>query len=122
MDVRSLFVRAVDTWPDREAIVTAEVRLTFAQAWERGLRLASLLAEHGVRAGDRVAVLEDNTLEAADLYLGCTAANFVRVPLYARNARAAHAHMALATSSPRSGPAAGATSCSRRSPPRRPST
>jgi acyl-CoA synthetase (AMP-forming)/AMP-acid ligase II len=93
MDVRSLFVRAVDTWPDREAIVTAKVRLTFAQAWERGLRLASLLAEHGVRAGDRVAVLEDNTLEAADLYLGCTAANFVRVPLYARNARAAHAHM-----------------------------
>jgi acyl-CoA synthetase (AMP-forming)/AMP-acid ligase II len=52
-----------------------------------------VLREHGVRAGDRVAVLEDNTLEAADLYLGCTAANFVRVPLYARNSGEAHRQM-----------------------------
>jgi acyl-CoA synthetase (AMP-forming)/AMP-acid ligase II len=93
MDMRSLFLRAVETWPDQEAVVSGEVRLSFAEAWERGLRLANVLRDHGVQASDRVAVLEDNTLEAADLYVGCTAANFVRVPLYARNSGDAHRHM-----------------------------
>jgi acyl-CoA synthetase (AMP-forming)/AMP-acid ligase II len=93
MDMRSLFLRAVETWPDHEAIVAGDVRLSFSQAWDRGLRLANVLREHGVQAGDRVAVLEDNTLEASDIYVGCTAANFVRVPLYARNSREAHGHM-----------------------------
>jgi acyl-CoA synthetase (AMP-forming)/AMP-acid ligase II len=93
MDVRSLFLRAVETWPDREAIATDHVRYTFAEAWQRGLRLANVLREHGVGPGDRVAVLEDNSLEAADFYLACTAGNFVRVPLYARNSAQAHAHM-----------------------------
>jgi acyl-CoA synthetase (AMP-forming)/AMP-acid ligase II len=93
MDVRSLFLRAVETWPDREAIATDHVRYTFEEAWTRGLRLANVLRAHGVEAGDRVAVLEDNSLEAADFYLACTAGNFVRVPLYARNARDSHLHM-----------------------------
>jgi acyl-CoA synthetase (AMP-forming)/AMP-acid ligase II len=93
MDMRSLFLRAVETWPDREAIAAGDVRLSFAESWERGLRLANVLREHGVRPGDRVAVLEDNTLEAADIYVGCTAANFVRVPLYVRNSGEAHRHM-----------------------------
>ena len=93
MNVRSLFLRAVETWPDREAVATDEVRLTFAQAWDRGLRLANVLREYGVEPGDRVAVLKDNSLEAADLYLACTAGNFVRVPLYARNSTEAHVHM-----------------------------
>jgi acyl-CoA synthetase (AMP-forming)/AMP-acid ligase II len=93
MNVRDLFVRAVETWPDRAAVATGDVRLTFEQAWMRGLRLANLLLEHSVRAGDRVAVLEDNSLEAADFYLACMAANFVRVPLYARNAPESHLHM-----------------------------
>ncbi|WP_238007021.1 AMP-binding protein [Dactylosporangium sp. AC04546] len=93
MDVRNLFLRAVQTWPDREAIVTDQARFTFAEAWERGLRLANVLRELGVEPGDRVAVLEDNSLGAADFYLACTAGNFVRVPLYARNSTAAHVHM-----------------------------
>lgn len=93
MNVRSLFLRSVETWPDREAIATDDQRFTFAQAWERGLRLANVLRESGVEPGDRVAVLEDNSLGAADFYLACTAGNFVRVPLYARNSTAAHVHM-----------------------------
>ncbi len=86
-------LRSVETWPDREAVVTPTVRLTFAESWERGLRLANLLLEKGVRPGDRVAVIEDNSVEAADFYLATTAANIVRVPLYPRNSREAHHHM-----------------------------
>ncbi len=68
-------------------------RLTYAEAWTRGLRLANALAGLGLRPGDRVGVLEDNTLESVDFFCGTAAANLVRVPLYPRNSPDAHEHM-----------------------------
>jgi len=93
MDVTSAMRRAATFFADREAIVHGRDRLTFAQAWERGCRLANGLRALGLRPGDRVAVLEDNSKEAADFFLGAGIANLVRVPLYPRNARDAHLHM-----------------------------
>lgn len=93
MDVRSLVIRAVSCWPDREAIVAGDTRLTFAEAWSRGLRMANLLGELGLKPGDSVGVLEDNSVEASDFMLGCIAGNLVRVPLYARNSRESHRYM-----------------------------
>lgn len=93
MDVSSLMHRTVTNWPDREAVATRTRTLTFAEAWSRGLRLAGVLRELGVEPGDRVAVLEDNCIESADFLLGCTAANYARVPLYARSSRSGHAHI-----------------------------
>jgi acyl-CoA synthetase (AMP-forming)/AMP-acid ligase II len=74
----------------REAIVFGSERLTYEQAWTRGLRMANALLDLGLHPGDRVGVLEDNSLEAVDAFAGCAAANLVRVPLYARDARDAH--------------------------------
>ena len=79
------------------AVITEDVRLTFAEAWDRGVRLANGLRSMGVRPGDRVAGLEDNVLGCADLYLGCAIAGAVRVPLYPRNSREAHGHMLSGT-------------------------
>jgi acyl-CoA synthetase (AMP-forming)/AMP-acid ligase II len=93
VDVRTVTRRAARTWPDETAIVYKDQRLTFGQAWDRGVRLANILLENDIRPGDRVASLEDNTIEAADFYLACTIANFVRVPLYTRNALESHRHM-----------------------------
>ena len=93
MDVRTLMRRSAGFYADQEAVVHGEARLTFTEAWERGLRLANGLLALGLQPGDRVGVLEDNCLSAADAYLGLTAANLVRVPLYPRNSREAHAHM-----------------------------
>ncbi|HZQ80221.1 MAG TPA: AMP-binding protein [Acidimicrobiia bacterium] len=93
MDVRTLMRRSARYYADQEAVVDGDQRLTFGEAWERGLRLANGLLALGLRPGDRVGVLEDNCLSAADAYLGLTAANLVRVPLYPRNSREAHAHM-----------------------------
>src|SRR6266542_3060565 len=90
MDVTSAMRRAATFFADREAIVHGRDRLTFAQAWERGCRLANGLIALGLRPGDRVAVLEDNSKEAGDFFLGAGIANLVRVPLYPRNARDAH--------------------------------
>ena len=58
-----------------------------------GTRLANGLLALGLRPQDRVGVLEDNTLESADFFLGAAIANLVRVPLYPRNARDSHLHM-----------------------------
>ena len=93
MDVRGLMRRSAVFYAGREAVVHGDDRLTFGQAWERGLRLANGLLALGLQPGDRVGVLEDNCLSAADAFIGLGAANLVRVPLYPRNSRRAHAHM-----------------------------
>jgi acyl-CoA synthetase (AMP-forming)/AMP-acid ligase II len=85
--------RAAQHYSDHEAIVHAGTRLSFAQAWERGVRLANGLLGMGLKPGDRVGVLEDNSVEAADLFQAAAIANLVRVPLYPRNGRPAHSHM-----------------------------
>lgn len=93
MDVRSVMRRAAQFHASRPAVVQGERRLTFAQAWERAVRMANGLIALGLRPGDRVGVLEDNSLEAADIFVGAAIANVVRVPLYPRNSREAHLHM-----------------------------
>ena len=93
MDVPSLMRQAAQIYGRRTAIITEDRILTFAEAWDRGVRVANGLRALGVRRGDRVAGLEDNNLGAADLFLGCAIAGAVRVPLYARNARRSHGQM-----------------------------
>ena len=93
LDVRSAMRRAAGFNRERIAIVCGDRQFTYAQAWERGLRMANALLALGTKPGDRIAVLEDNCLEAADFFLGTAAANLVRVPLYKRNSKEAHGHM-----------------------------
>jgi acyl-CoA synthetase (AMP-forming)/AMP-acid ligase II len=93
MNVRALMAQAVRCNGARIAVIHGDRRLTFNQAWDRGVRLANALIGLGLQPGDRVAVLEDNCIEAADFIQACAIANLVRVPLYARNAADAHQHM-----------------------------
>lgn len=93
MDVRSLMRRSAMFNQHREAVVAGDRRLTYGEAWDRAVRLANGLLDFGLQAGDRIGVLEDNTVEAQDVFAGAAAANLVRVPLYARNSLEAHAHM-----------------------------
>jgi acyl-CoA synthetase (AMP-forming)/AMP-acid ligase II len=93
MDVRTQMRSAARYNATREAIAAGNRRLTFAQAWDRGLRMANGLLALGLKPQDRVGVLEDNTLESSDFFLGAAIANLVRVPLYPRNARESHVHM-----------------------------
>jgi len=93
MDVATLMRRSALIYANLEAIVAGDKRLTFAEAWDRGVRLANAMIAMGIKPGDRVGVLEDNTIEAADFFIAAAIANVVRVPLYPRNGKAAHAHM-----------------------------
>ena len=81
MDVCSLMRRSARFHRDRTAVIESDRRLTFGEAWTRGVRLANALLEGGLEPGDRVGVLEDNTLESVDLFCGAAIANLVRVPL-----------------------------------------
>ena len=68
-------------------------RLSFREVFERALALAQGLAERGLKPQERVAVLTDNGLAAIDAFLGLGLGGFVRVPLYARNAKQGHEAM-----------------------------
>ena len=80
MDVTGLMRQSARFNVGRTAVVHGDRRLTYAQAWDRGVRLANGLLELGLEPGDRVGVFEDNSLEAVDTFAGCAAANLVRVP------------------------------------------
>lgn len=93
LDVRSAMRRSASFHADLVAVESAGATLTYGQAWDRGVRLANALIALGAKPGDRVAVLEDNCLEACDFYVATAVANLVRVPLYRRNSRDSHEHM-----------------------------
>jgi acyl-CoA synthetase (AMP-forming)/AMP-acid ligase II len=93
LDVRSALRRSAGFHAERTAIISGADRLTYQQAWERGIRFANALASLGAQPGDRIAVLEDNCLASSDFFLGTAIGNLVRVPLYKRNSREAHGHM-----------------------------
>ena len=67
MDVRTQIRRAARYFAQQEALVHGHRRLTFSEAWLRGVKLANALAECGLQPGDRIATLEKNSIEAADI-------------------------------------------------------
>jgi len=93
LDIRSAMRRSANFHRDLVAVRSGGSMLTFGEAWDRGLRLANALIALGAKPGDRVAVLEDNCIQACDFYLATAIANLVRVPLYRRNSSLAHEHM-----------------------------
>lgn len=93
VDVTSLMRKSAHIFSERTAVVHGKDRLTYAQAWERSVRLANGLLAMGLRPGDRIAVLEDNCIESSDIFQGAAIANLVRVPLYARDSSEAQLHM-----------------------------
>ena len=97
MDVPSLMRQSVQFHSGRRALVYAGNAYTYQEAWDRGVRVANALIALGVKPGDRVAAVEDNTLSAADLFIGAAIAGAVRVPLYARNSKDSHKAMLRST-------------------------
>ncbi|MDG1234177.1 MAG: AMP-binding protein [Pseudomonadales bacterium] len=93
MDVATFLRRGVGQHANAEALVFDGTRLTFADVWHRAVALANGLSNLGVDRQATVAVLEDNNTAAVDAFVGLGLGGYVRVPLYARNARAGHESM-----------------------------
>ncbi len=62
-NLADLFEAAVDAFGDREYLVAAGQRRTYAEMEERANRLAHFLAEHGVGPGDHVGIYSLNSVE-----------------------------------------------------------
>jgi acyl-CoA synthetase (AMP-forming)/AMP-acid ligase II len=63
-NIADLFEHAVDNFPERVAVVCDDDELTYGQLEDQANRLASHLADHGVRAGDHVGMCTRNRPQA----------------------------------------------------------
>ncbi|MBL1103143.1 long-chain fatty acid--CoA ligase [Streptomyces sp. 5-8] len=68
--------------PGKTALVEGDLRLTFAEVWQRALARAGALTVLGVRPGDRVALMAPNTAEFPLAYYAIAAAGGVVVPVH----------------------------------------
>ena len=62
-----VYRRNAEFFPDRTAFIFGSQRVTHREYLERVERLAAGLAREGVKSGDRVAILSQNSLEMIDL-------------------------------------------------------
>jgi len=87
-DLATLFRDLVDRFPQRDAVIAGDVRLSFATLEDRVGRIAGGLREAGIRRGDRVALLLDNGWEFVASLLACNRLGAICVPLGIRQRRA----------------------------------
>jgi acyl-CoA synthetase (AMP-forming)/AMP-acid ligase II len=75
---------AVADAPDREAVVTPEVRLTYAELLERVQEFSRAAVAHGIGHGERVATWVPNTADWVVAALGLTGLGAILVPINTR--------------------------------------
>ena len=68
-------------FPNREAVIEGDVRLTHAQVNSRANRLANSLRALGVQPGDRVALLARNDYRFIEIYFALSKIGAIFVPL-----------------------------------------
>jgi len=66
----SFLRRTAAVYPQRTAIIHGPLRRTWAETYERCVRLASALGKRGIGLGDTVAVMAPNTPEAFEAHFG----------------------------------------------------
>src|SRR6266571_67301 len=72
---------AARAYPDRAAVSFEAAEYTFAELWSRGRRAARVLRDTGVRPGDAVLVMQENTIQFVDAWLGIALLGAVQVPV-----------------------------------------
>jgi fatty-acyl-CoA synthase len=77
----SFFKRSEAVFPNKKAIVYRDKSYTWKQFAERVYRLANGLIEHGIKKGDRVAILSRNNNANLEAFYGIAMAGGVCVPL-----------------------------------------
>ncbi|WP_160573724.1 class I adenylate-forming enzyme family protein [Actinomadura physcomitrii] len=79
--------------PDAVALIDGARRRTFAELRRGWLRSAAAIAGSGLDVGDRIAVLDWNSIEVVELLLACAHSGTVLVPMNARLTVAEHAQV-----------------------------
>jgi long-chain acyl-CoA synthetase len=81
MNLADNLLRSAARNPDHLAVRLDDAQLTYADLDEHSARLATQLAERGVRPGDRVAIMLPNVPEFAVIYYGVLRAGGTVVPM-----------------------------------------
>ena len=82
--VAQVLERAARTWPDAEALVYPDHRVTYAELLEGARRAGRSFLAQGVRPGERIGILMPNCIEFMELFLGAHLAGAVPVTVNAR--------------------------------------
>jgi long-chain acyl-CoA synthetase len=93
MNVKYLINRAVKRYGDNLAVVCMGTRRKFSEVDERSNRLANSLSNMGVKKGDRVGMLLNNSCEFIEIDFALSKAGIVRVPLNTRLTPTDHFHI-----------------------------
>jgi len=81
LNLASLLTESAGRSPDAPAIRLGEIELTYGELDDRSARLATLLRERGIEAGDRVGVMLPNVPEFPVAYYGVLRAGAIVVPM-----------------------------------------
>ena len=79
-----LLLRAAERWPDEEALVFPDERLSYAQLANRAQDRAQALQGFGVQPGDHVGILSPNLIEMVELLFAIALSGAVVVLINAR--------------------------------------
>lgn len=73
----SLFARTAAIYPDHVAIVHGNMRVTYAEYYERSIKLASAIAKHNIGKGGAVSVMLTNTPSMLEVHMAVPMAGSV---------------------------------------------
>jgi len=81
MLISSILKRAIELYPDTEAISSGKVRFTYRQFGERVHKLANYFVSEGLGKGDCVAILHNNSHEFLEVYFAAAQIGAILNPL-----------------------------------------
>jgi acyl-CoA synthetase (AMP-forming)/AMP-acid ligase II len=84
VNIATVIKRWADRYPEREAVVCGERRVTYRELDRRIVKAVKLLAALGIGKNDRVALVMDNSIEFLEIYFALTRIGAWCVPLNTR--------------------------------------
>lgn len=81
MPVGHFLRRSADKFPEKDALITADARMTYKTLNTRVNQLANALLDAGLQKGDRITVILHNDIEFIETYFACAKSGGVFVPV-----------------------------------------
>ena len=81
MDIWKILERAISLYPDKTAVVAGDQSFTYSQVGKRTTALAQFFQQNGVKAEDRIAVLEYNSNHYMESYYAAAGNGAILCPL-----------------------------------------
>ncbi|MEO7126531.1 MAG: long-chain fatty acid--CoA ligase [Nakamurella sp.] len=83
MTLSSILAESALRYPDREAVIMGDTRITYRQLWDETRRYAAVLRDQGVGPGDTVALLMPNVPDFPRVYYAALSLGAIVVPVHA---------------------------------------